>query len=132
MKDHLEKYLNKKDEDYFDKFFNEDESELVEVEEEDGELESDNVSMAIASSMKKVQAGASIFKKKTTNIKKLSDLINKASEEIYLELEKLIDDLEQSSVEGAHHHADTLLEMSDFTEKMIQASKSINKIKGKL
>lgn len=130
MRDHLEKYLNKKDADYFDKFFNEDESELT-VSEVAEELEDTNHHIDIATSKKKEDAVTSIFKKKTTNIKKLSDLINKASEEIYLELEKLIDDMTESSIEGSHHHTDTLLEMSEFTEKMIQASKSINKIKGK-
>lgn len=130
MKDHLENFLTKQDADYFDKFFVEDENE-VELEA-DGENENDVQSGKNASPSQKKKVATSIIKKKTNNLKKLSDLISQASQDIYLELEMLIDDLETSKIEGSHSHADALLEMSDFTEKMIEASRSINEIKDKI
>ena len=135
MKDHLEKFINQKDEDYFDKFFEEDEvinDSLTDEDLVDDELDADASNSSMASSSLKTKVSKSVIKKKTHNIKALSEIINKATEEIYFELEKLIDGLEDSSIEGHHQHADTLLEMSDFTEKMLSASKSINEIKDKI
>lgn len=124
MKDHLEKFITRKDKDYFDKFFIED------VDSTNQELIEDDFNPI--NTTRKREVSKSVINKKTQNLRDLSDLISQVSEDIYMELEKLIDDMENSSLESDHHHADTLLEMSKFTEDMLIASKSIKTIKEKI